>query len=401
MIGVMKLNKIVLLFLVLILLSFFAWKIELFWPGGDSGYYYFYTDIILNYLNTGEFVTQLDYTKYIAKENVDYMLNQENIFNFNSSYHINETLSYVFISAVFNYIFNSSYGIIFFQVFFIFFTILEMKKILTFYSYEIKINFWTLMLFIPVILISLVPMKEAFTIFFSTLLFRLFLYQNMKLFFVVFIIFYLYRWNMALLFLGFISYFYISNKIIHSKFKKLYKIFVFLTIIFTLYIGIKYIAYFDSGYNSWEPKMLISAFAFPLIKFGHYEGWYESYLLFGLWNNIYSLSWYFFLPAFFYALFQKNNLRPLAYSLLIIFIIYGSISSGNQIDRIKLEFYPLYISLGLLTFQQIQNKKQYFYFFLMLLFFNFLQSSNYSFGKADSSLLEFIMIPKYLISNLL
>ena len=92
--------------------------------------------------------------------------------------------------------------------------------------------------------------------------------------------------------------------------------------------------------------MLISAFVFPLdIMKG-------SYILFGLWNNIYSLSWYFFLPAFFIAIFTKNSLKPLAVALLIIFVIYGS---GNQIVRIKLEFYPLYIILELIIFQQIKN----------------------------------------------
>lgn len=397
----LKFNKQWLLYMFLIFLSFLAWNTELFWPGSDSGYYYLYADIILNYINNGIFDSSLDYFKYVKEKDYIYMINIENIFGFNNSFYINETFSYVFLSVFFNYIFNSTYGIIFFQTIATIFTINEIKKILKYYSYDMKVDFWTIFLLMPIILISFVPMKEAFTIFFSTLLFRLYLNRHLKLFILVFLLFYIYRWNLALLFSGFIFCFYISNKILYSKYRQFYNYFIIVVICTVFIIGTKYIAYFGSGYNTWEPKMLISAFVFPLVKFGHYEGWQGSYILFGLWNNIYSLSWYFFLPAFFIAIFTKNSLKSLAVALLIIFVVYGSISSGNQIDRIKLEFYSIYIILGLITFQQIQNKKQYFYYFLVLLFFNFLQASNYSFTKADSSLYEFIIIPKYLVSNLL
>lgn len=39
----------------MITLSFISWKLELIWAGGDSGYYFVYSNYVTNYFNSGFF----------------------------------------------------------------------------------------------------------------------------------------------------------------------------------------------------------------------------------------------------------------------------------------------------------------------------------------------------------
>ncbi len=377
-------NKNILLFFFMITLSFISWKLELIWAGGDSGYYFVYSNYVTNYFNSGFFDLDINPEKYIENKTLQMILN-DNFWDKNTFFRLNETFSYIFLSAYLNHIFSSSIAIILFQSILIFITINEIKKILFIYNQKFTLNFYILVALLPIILISIFPLKESITIFFSTFLFRLYLDKKRILFIVIWIFFYLFRWNLAILFLGFLISFYLSNKILNSKFNRYYNILLFFVIVLVFLVGTNFIEYFDSGYKEWTIKMSISSIVFPLIKFGHYDEWNISNILFGIWNNIYSIVWYFFLPAFFLSLFVKTNFKALGCSLLVILVFYGTISSGNQIDRIKLEFYPIYLILGIIIFRSIKNKRKYFYFFLFFMFFNFLQATNYSLNKINDS----------------
>ncbi len=360
-------KKQYILLAVWMIISFFIWSSGIFWPGGDSAVYFNDAKIAVNSLTERDVVDFYDVFRYLDGD----------VF-------FNEKEHYTNISIFINYLTNTSFGIIFFQTFLAYFTFQSMQKIIRFYlpCYRQTWNVYQIILITPFFLIATVPLKECITVFLITYSFKLHLYSNLKAFLIVIFILFIYRWQFLLILIG-MMFFYNASKYMLTHFRtRIFLAFLTVSIVFTTIVSFYGVEYAQIGYSHPTLKMFVSAFAFPLLKVNVFNVLEPQHMLMMAWNNIYSILWYFFLPAFFISLFKSSvEIKSLSLALLMVLIIFGIISGGMVSDRFKFGFFPIYLAIGVVGFYN-SNRKKYLSYFLLLMFLNFSQAT-YHYSKKN------------------
>jgi len=364
---VILLKKDYLLLLFIILFSIIMYQINLVVPGGDSIYYYYYSDEVSSYFDKSRYLGS--YSGDVSRETMSLINNSVSSASgdpFSQYSLFSETYSYILISGIINYLIGSHYGIILFQTLLTFMAYLSIKRTLKFFEVK-KFIINHLYLFVsPLLYLAIVPNKEAITVFLITLLYEFFIKKRVKLFILFVFLLFLYRWNFIPFLLFILFNQYIIFRLLSVKAKKLLKIIYLLSvtlIIFKLSPMLLEIA--GTGYDSFSMKNLTSTFVFPILKIKIYDTYTLNNVFFLIWNNVYSVLWYLFLPGLFLSFVSKDKkVKSLGMSILLLLFLLGMISAGMQSDRLKISFIVFFLIIGSKVFYEF--KKTYLIIFMIL-----------------------------------
>lgn len=363
-------RKIDIYFLGLFLVSLILYLNNFRAPGGDSNYYYIFSEALTKY-----------YEGVQINENIFSLFHNESayiptyIFNYEKygliHYIFDETFSYVYLSSNINFFLGTNYGIIFFQMLLLFFSYNSFQRILKVYNYKSN-KVLDAFILLPLVFYASVPSKEIITLFLITYSFEFYLKGKYLYLLSFLLIFLFYRWNYLCLFIYFIGIYQINYFLLKNNLKKIKNLFFILIIVLLVFVTPFLYKIAGTGYEQFNLKYFISVFFFPLLKEINVIKFDIQEIIYVINWNLYSILWYAFIPILILNFYSKNvnlNAKSMTFTILFLNIFLAIISGGDQAAKFKLPFYLLFYLLFYLSFNTI-SKSNFFILFYNLLFLN-------------------------------